>query len=247
MRPSRLAALLLSCVLVLPTGCGGDARTEPPAEHEHLPGEADHTHDAPSSAAPSAAVPEADVPQVQPGGPGEPATTLAPDEVLAPPPWNHDDVSYLQMMIPHHGQALDLTELAETRAADPRVRSLAGRIEAAQGPEIWVMAGWLAERRIDVPSPQEDPHDYDHSEHGHHPMVGLLSDEELAELAAASGTAFDRLFLEGMVRHHRGAVEMADDVLATGIDPRVAEIAADVRVGQGVEIDRMQRILASLR
>lgn len=236
MRPVRplLAAVLLVGYGAV-AGCSG-ATTPPPAGHEHLPGQADHPHELPS----------ADAAQVQPGGPGDPSTTLAPDEGVSPAGWNHDDVSYLQMMIPHHGQALDLAELAATRAADPRVRAVAERIDAGQAPEIWLMAGWLAERGIDVPSPDEDPHDYDHSEHGHNPMIGLLSDAELAELAAADGAEFDRLFLTGMVRHHQGAIAMAGDLLAGGADPRVAEIAADVVAGQAAEVTRMERILSDL-
>jgi uncharacterized protein (DUF305 family) len=156
-------------------------------------------------------------------------------------------VSYLQMMIPHHGQALRVAGLAAARAADPRVLVAAERIEAVQGPETFLMAGWLAERGIDVPAPEEDPHDYDHGEHGHSPMRGLLSDEELAALAAASGPEFDRLFLAGMIRHHEGAIAMAADRRAGGIDPRVAEIADRVVAGQAAELARLERILDQAR
>ncbi|WP_244929724.1 DUF305 domain-containing protein [Nocardioides sp. W7] len=221
LRPLLAAALVVGYGAV--AGCSGAGSTSPPAGHEHLPGQADHTH--PSTSAPADAV--------------SPAGSAAPA-------WNHDDVSYLQMTIPHHGQALDLAELAATRAADRRVRALATRVQAARGPETWLMAGWLAERGIDVPSPQDDPHDYDHGDHGHHPMRGLLDDDELAELAAADGAAFDRLFLGALVRHHRGAIAMAGDVLADGTDPRVAEIAEKVAAGQGAEVTRMERILAEL-
>lgn len=237
-----VAALLLVGYGAL-AGCSADDTT-PPEGHEHLPGQSDHTHGTTPTGAGS--VPPADVDQVRPGAPGEPSSTLAADETLDPADWNHSDVSYLQMMIPHHGQALDLAALVPDRAADPRVRAIATRIDAAQGPEIWVMAGWLAERTIDVPSPEEDPHDYDHSDHGHDPMVGLLSDDEMADLAAADGDTFDRLFLAGMIRHHEGAIAMAENVLAGGIDPRVAEIAADVVAGQAAEVARMQRVLDDL-
>lgn len=240
-----LAALLLAGYGAV-AGCSG-ATTTPPADHAELPGQAGHTHGTAPSGRPSADdLPSSEVDQVQPGGPGEASTTLAPDEGVAGTEWNHDDVSYLQMMIPHHGQALEMAELATTRAADRQVRAVADRIDAAQGPEIWLMAGWLSERGIDVPSPEEDPHDYDHGDHGHNPMVGLLSDDELAALADADGASFDRLFLTGMVRHHEGAIAMAEDVLAGGSDQRVAEIAADVVAGQAAEVARMKRILANL-
>lgn len=246
MHPVRplLAALLLVGYGAV-AGCSAEDTT-PPEAHEHLPGQADHTHAGEAPPATGGAVPPADVDQVRPGGPGDPTATLAPGATLDPSRWNHSDVSYLQMMIPHHGQALAMAALAADRAVDPRVRAVAERIDAAQGPEIWLMAGWLAERSIDVPSPEEDPHDYDHSEHGHDPMVGLLSDDEMAALADADGTDFDRLFLAGMVRHHEGAIAMAEHVLAGGIDPRVAEIAADVVAGQAAEVTRMERVLADL-
>lgn len=217
LRPLLAAALVVGYAAV--AGCSGAGSAPPPEGHAHLPGQADHTHATPS----------------------EPGSSAA-----AAPDGNHDDVSYLQMMIPHHGQALDLAELATTRAADPRVRALATRIEATRGPEVWLMAGWLAERGIDVPSPDEDPHEYDHGEHRHHPMRGLLTGDDLAALAAADGPAFDRLFLGALLRHHRGAIAMADDVLATGTDPRAAEIATEVQAGQRAEVARMERILARL-
>jgi len=217
LRPLLAAALVVGYAAV--AGCSGAGSAPPPEGHAHLPGQGDHTHATPTK-------------------PGSSAT--------ATPDWNHDDVSYLQMMIPHHGQALDLAELAATRAADPRVRALAARTEAARGPEVWLMAGWLAERGIDVPSPDEDPHEYDHGEHGHHPMRGLLAADDLAALADAEGPAFDRLFLDELLRHQRGAIAMADDVLATGTDPRAAEIATEVRAGQRAEVARMERLLAQL-
>lgn len=206
-------------------GCAGGVTTAPPG-HAELPGQQGHTHAA--------------------TGPDRPTAATADRSATPAPVPDHDDVSYLQMMIPHHGQALAVAELAATRAADPRVRAVAERIDAAQGPETWLMAGWLAERGIDVPSPEEDPHDYDHGEHGHHPMVGLLTDDEVAALAAADGAAFDRLFLAAMIRHHEGAIAMATDALAGATDPRVAEIARDVAAGQAAEAARMRRILADL-
>ncbi len=88
---------------------------------------------------------------IQPGGPGEPATTVSPDAVDRSDEWNHTDVAFVQMMIPHHGQALEMSELADKYAQDKRVRRLAERIRASQAPEIQAMSAWLEERNMEVP------------------------------------------------------------------------------------------------
>ena len=87
------------------------------------------------------------------------------------------------------------------------MKDVAARIEAAQAPEILVMAGWLTERSIDVPGVHEDPALYDHAQHGHAGMVGMLTDDQLDDLADADGATFDRLFLEDMIAHHEGAID----------------------------------------
>lgn len=190
--------------------------------------------------------PAASAPILQPGAPGEPVATIAPEDVPSPGRLNHTDVAFVQMMIPHHAQALVMSRLAPEHARSPRVKALAGRIEAAQGPEIVGMAAWLQEKGVEVPKAAEDPSAYDHGAHGHQPMVGMLTDAEMAELAAARGRAFDRLFLRSMIRHHRGAIEMADSVMREGADARVVEMANDVVATQSVEIDVMRRLLRRL-
>ena len=149
----------------------------------------------------------------------------------------------MQMMVPHHAQAIVMSKLAEKHARSDRVRELAARIRAAQGPEILMMAAWLEERDMAVPTAAEDPSEWDHSEHGHNGMVGMLTDAQMDELARARGTAFDRLFLRAMVQHHEGAIDMADDVAVDGIDIMVSEVAADVALTQTAEIGRMQEML----
>ncbi|ANH36654.1 hypothetical protein I601_0200 [Nocardioides dokdonensis FR1436] len=191
-------------------------------------------------------LPDPGVTQVQPGAPGEPARELAADARVGTPGWNHDDLAFVQMMVPHHQQALEMAALAQTRASSPDVLGLARRIEAAQGPEIVLMAGWLAEQGVDVPAPGDAPSAWDHAAHGHTGMAGVLTPEQMTELAAADGEDFDRLFLEGMIAHHEGAVEMALDVLSAGRDQRVLELADDVSAGQSAEIVRLQRVLAGL-
>lgn len=183
---------------------------------------------------------------LQPGAPGEPATTVAPGDVPPDAEWNHSDVAFVQMMVPHHAQALEMAELARTRAASPRVKALARRIRGAQGPEIITLAAWLEAREIEVPRAGDDAEEYDHGEHGHTEMAGMLTPAEMRELAAARGRRFDRLFLTGMIAHHTGAVDMAESVGDDGSDVRVLEMAAEVATGQTAEIQRMRELLRAL-
>lgn len=184
---------------------------------------------------------------LQPGGPGEPnATADAGDVAGAEPDFSESDVAFVQMMIPHHAQAIEMAKLAGEHAVDRRVKVLAERIRAGQGPEIIAMAAWLDERGIQVPSAAEDPLEWDHSDHGHNGMHGMLTDAELAALADARGHAFDRLFLERMVQHHEGAVQMADDAAPESTDIRVGEMISDIAAVQIGEIDRMRDLLTEL-
>ncbi|GAB3256929.1 DUF305 domain-containing protein [Nocardioides dilutus] len=202
---------------------------------------------APADAAPSPSAPSAPVPELQPGAPGEDTSTRDPDQPLEETDAAHEDVAFMQMMVLHHRQALDLAGLVDSARTDNRqLDQVAQRISAAQAAEILVMAQWLTERSIDVPAPDADPDDYDHAEHGHAGMQGMLSEEELDELAAARDAAFDRLFLTSMIRHHEGAIAMAQYVLTHGADQRVAELATDVIADQGAEIARLQAMLDGL-
>lgn len=189
---------------------------------------------------------QGEVTVVQPGRPGEPLATVDPDQVDEATPWNHSDVAFVQMMVPHHDQALEMARLATRRAASPAVEALARRIRGSQGPEIITLAAWLQERNIDVPKAGEKAEEYDHGAHGHIGMRGMLTTEEMDRLRGARGRAFDRLFLEGMIAHHEGAVAMAEAVAVEGTDPRVGEIAADLGAGQSAEIRRMQEIRDAL-
>lgn len=201
------------------TGCGG---SEP------------STSD-PTEAASSATV-------LRPGAPGEPAATGDADPVPRDT-WSDADAAFMQMMIPHHGQALTMSDLAPDRASSPDVLRLAERIRIGQGPEILMMASWLDGRDLPVPKAAEDASHWDHAAHGHDGMTGMLTPEELDELAAASGPAFDRLYLEGMIRHHQGAIDMSIDVARTGKDRQVAELSSDIVSGQQAEIDLMEGML----
>jgi uncharacterized protein (DUF305 family) len=139
------------------------------------------------------------------------------------------------MMIPHHRQAVEMAALAPDRAADARIRAVADRIRAAQGPEIGLLRGWLSARGL----PAEVPG------HDHGTMHGMQSPEALRQLAAARGAEFDRLFVRMMTAHHEGAVTMATDLLKVGTDQTMQEFANSVATEQSVEIDRMRELVAS--
>ena len=154
------------------------------------------------------------------------------------------DVMFAQMMIPHHQQAVQMAELADTRAADPEVKKLAGQIKAAQAPEIATMTGWLTAWGMPAPSAGAG--------HGtsmpgmDHGMPGMMSDADMARLAAASGTGFDKQFLTMMIAHHEGAITMAKDEVARGVNPDAKALAQQIMTAQQGEIDTMNKILDRL-
>jgi uncharacterized protein (DUF305 family) len=149
------------------------------------------------------------------------------------------DVRFLQGMIPHHAQALEMTALAESRAAGADVRLVAQRITVSQQDEIAQMQRWLRAR--DQPIPDA------HAHHGSHAaMPGMLTPQEMARLAASTGAEFDRLFLEGMIRHHEGALAMVAELFATqgaAQESDLYAIASEVDADQRMEIARMRAML----
>ncbi|MEU0155202.1 DUF305 domain-containing protein [Micromonospora fulviviridis] len=202
-----------------------------------LAGPGDDTAAAPASPSATGSAPPVDAPPVVvPGRPGEPAATRAAQEVrdAAPPRYNGLDVWYVRMMIPHHQQAVEMATLAPDRAADPRVRAVADRIRAAQGPEIGVLRGWLDTRGLDAQVPGHD----------HGAMRGMQSAEAMRQLAAARGADFDRLFVRMMTAHHEGAVVMSTDLLKVGADQTLQEFANGVASEQSAEIARLRELIA---
>lgn len=163
------------------------------------------------------------------------------------------DVRFMTHMITHHAQALVMAALAPERAATSAVRVLAARIANAQQDEIETMQRWLRDRGQPVPELHGEGlslmvHGAGQGEHDAHLMPGMLSAAELAALERARGPAFDRLFLQSMIRHHRGAVTMVEELFATDgavQDEDVFRFASDVQVDQRTEIDRMERMLAA--
>ncbi|MFD1146898.1 DUF305 domain-containing protein [Saccharothrix hoggarensis] len=180
-------------------------------------------------------------PIIAPQGPGEQAQTLSPDDFgtdrwVAP---SEADLKYVARMIVHHKQALDMSALAPERAQNETVKGLASRIHDTQGPEIGAMEQWQRQYAERAP---EHGHSGDLPEVDHGSMPGMASDEQLAALAAARGADFDRLFLQLMIAHHEGALQMAIELLSSGTDVRVEEMANDVVASQTDEIERMKAI-----
>jgi uncharacterized protein (DUF305 family) len=151
---------------------------------------------------------------------------------------NAADVKFAQEMIPHHGQAIAMAELAATRAASPQVKTLAQRIEGAQDPEIKTMSEWLKAWGEEVP-----PVDMGHSAPGH--GSGMMSADEMAKLDKASGAAFDTMFVEMMIRHHQGAIEMAKIEQKDGKNAKAKELATRIETAQTAEISEMQTLVNS--
>jgi uncharacterized protein (DUF305 family) len=184
---------------------------------------------------------------LQPGRPGEGNETLDPDTAIGEPATNDTDVAFMQMMVPHHAQALEMSQLAQSRARSEQVVAISRRIKGAQGPEIVGMSSWLQSRDLEVPesiADVGDPHESD--DHGDHAagagtmaMHGMLSQREMAALADSRGRAFDRLYVAGMIQHHEGAVAMAREEMEAGSDTLALELAADVAAGQQAEIRRL--------
>ncbi|MFE5670318.1 DUF305 domain-containing protein [Agromyces sp. NPDC056523] len=181
-------------------------------------------------------------PTVQLGAPGEPNRTLSPGEAadIEQPEHTDADIAFMQMMIEHHDQAVTMTGWVDDRTTDRDLRLLAERMRISQESEMEFMAGWLQDRG----TPLRD----DHGDHSAEMMPGMLTDEQLEELESATGDGFERLFLESMIQHHAGALEMVADLRTAGggMEITIGRFANDVEGDQGIEIARMQQMLAEL-
>ena len=195
------------------------------------------------TAAPDDAAPLPTTPVVQLGAPGEPNKTLSPEEAaeLASPTYVEEDVLFVRDMLHHHAQAIQMTGYVDERTTDEDLRLLAERMDVSQSDEITQLESWLQKRG----EPVRDP-DASHDEHSAGDMPGLLTDDELAELEAAEGEDFEKLFLTYMIRHHEGAIQMVDELYAAGggQESEIDAFARHVEADQGIEIARMQQMLA---
>lgn len=189
---------------------------------------------------------------VQPGGPGEPNTTIAPEDYEGAPdgaPFTKADATFLTDMVWHHDQAIQMSVLAPARAESDQLKTFAERIDVVQASEIDLMTSWLEENDYPVPltakggdgsGPRAPGHGHDGA------MPGMLTDAEMGALEDASGAEFDRLYLEGMIRHHEGALTMCKEVAAEGSQERVLELANNIAADQAAEIDRLRQMLDAL-
>lgn len=217
-------------------------------------------------------------PIVNPGAPGAASRQITAAEAvdLSRTTYTAEDVRFMQHMIVHHGQAVEMVELLQTRASSPAVRAIGRRIALSQEAEIDLMQNWLLSRGLPLEAadlhaghgpaaPASTSHDAHagqdaHAGHGGHGaapvdpdtvpiMPGMLSPAQMRALAAAEGPEFDRLFLEGMIQHHQGALDMVDELLSysdSGNDPMLSDFASSVVADQSAEILRMQSLLSEL-
>lgn len=164
--------------------------------------------------------------------------------------FNAADVEFATSMIPHHAQALTMVDLTRGRDLSLEVARLAEDIQVAQGPEIETMVGWLNDWGKPVPETMRDHgsagdmdgHDMGDTDSS---MPGMMSDQEMADLEAASDQEFEEMWLQMMIRHHEGAIEMAGDAQRSGVFEAAVELAEAIETAQQAEIEQMRDLLAS--
>ena len=207
-------------------------------------------------------------PIVQPGAPGQDARILSADDAikLASASYTAADVNFMQGMILHHQQAVEMAKLIKERTNNEEIVAIGGRIESSQADEIAFMNGWLEERGEKpvmvgmadsaMDHSAMDHSGMDHSSHGmmghgvdHSQMAGMATPEQMAKLATLEGNDFDRMFLSLMIPHHEGAVTMVEELLeqdGSAADPVLFQFVSDIESDQTAEIDRMDALLAGL-
>ncbi|MFD0357972.1 DUF305 domain-containing protein [Streptomyces sp. NPDC127110] len=209
-RTTALAAAATAALVL--AACGGKADSGSSAH--------DGGHDAPASASASpSGAPSASAGQAQASN-------------------NAADTAFAKGMIPHHRQAVEMADLAATRAESAEVKELAAEIKKAQDPEIKTLSGWLTAWGEQVPAA-----DAAQGGHGGHSMSGMMTGQEMEQLTKASGKAFDTAFLDLMVKHHEGAVAMAKTEQADGKYQPAKDMAAAIVSSQSAEIARMNKLL----
>lgn len=196
------------------------------------------------TAQPSPAASASAPPLIQPGAPGQAAKVLPPAQATDLSKVGHTraDVAFMQGMIGHHLQAIDMVALINTNSNNEDLKKLGLRIQVSQEDEIKMMQDWLKARGAEVPGA--------HAHHTGPMMPGMLSPDEMARLAAAKGVEFDRQFLNGMIKHHNGALMMVDALFATpgaAQDSDIYAFASDVIADQRMEMDRMAVMLKELQ
>jgi uncharacterized protein (DUF305 family) len=165
-------------------------------------------------------------------------------------PYTTADIHFMTRMIGHHAQAIDMARWAPTHGASESIKVLAARIINAQRDEIVIMQRWLRDRQLPVPEAKAGPMTMQMNGMAHEMLMpGMLTDAQMQELDRARGLEFDRLFLQFMIQHHRGAVAMVKELFAadgSGQNEIVFKFASDVNTDQSTEIARMERMLATI-
>ena len=185
------------------------------------------------------------VPILKPGAPGNPTIELDAETAIAiaDSSYTAADVEFLQGMIVHHYQAFLMSEMAPSRTNNQTILDLAGRIDISQTDEIDFMKKWLGERGQSIPDPSMENNMH------HHKMMGMATPEQMMQLESSDSTDFDRLYLNLMIKHHDGAIDMVDrlnEFPGSAYDPQLYEFVTDLENDQAVEIERMNGILISL-
>ena len=189
-------------------------------------------------------------PVVQPGAPGAPSRTLPPSTTGILPQASYADIEFMQGMIMHHAQAVEMTALIQSHTRNPEIRTLGARISLSQSDEMKFMQRWLLARG--QPDSMAMPGMPDMDLHGNpiHPMPGMLTPQQMDALRHASGASFDYLFLTGMIQHHNGALIMVKDLFdnpGAGQDAELFDFATDADNTQRAEIKIMQNMLKENR
>ena len=182
---------------------------------------------------------------VQPGAPGQPTKSLPASTRATLPPQSAKDVEFMQGMIMHHAQAVEMTALIESHTQNKELRTLGARISRSQSDEMDFMRRWLTVRGESTSMPMHHMPGMDMSSHSMM-MPGMLTEKQMAALRKAKGKEFDRLFLTGMIQHHNGALIMVKDLFDTagaGQDAELFNFVTDVDSGQRAEIKIMQTML----
>ena len=187
----------------------------------------------------------AEVPILQPGAPGEPTRVIDSETAIAIANTSYTaaDVDFMQGMIIHHYQAFLMSEMATSRTNNQTILDLAGRIDISQQDEISFMENWLLDMSQTVPDPSKS------NQMHHHKMMGMATPEQMQQLSQSDSTDFDRMYLNLMIKHHEGAIDMVDrlnEYPGSAYDPQLYEFVSDLTNDQGVEIERMNGILIDL-
>ncbi len=182
---------------------------------------------------------------MQPGAPGQETRTISTAEAtdLSKVGATAADIKFMQGMIGHHAQAVEMVALINERTSRPDMKLLGLRIQVSQDDEMNMMRKWLQDHGAAIPGPH-----HHHTAEGF--MPGMLTTEEMTALAAAKGVEFDRLFLRGMIKHHGGAIQMVEELFKTpgaGQEGGIYAFASDVDADQRMEIDRMAMMLKELK